>query len=127
MWLHRAHILAPLTELYGSKYKFNWTNVHAQAFNLAKKLVSEDILLRFPNLELPFEIFTDASSFQIGTTIKQKNFTVAYFSKKHSPTQRRYSTIDQEMLAIVEVLHKYCNFLLGVNITTFTDHKKLIF
>ena len=100
MWPRRAHILAPLTELCGAKHKFKWTDLHENAFNQAKKLVAEDVLLRFPDHTLPFEIFTDASAFQIGATIKQKNFPIAYFSKKITPTQRRYSTIEQEMLAI---------------------------
>ena len=81
------------------------------------------MLLRFPDHTLPFEIFTDASAFQIGATIKQKNLPTAYFSKKLTPTQRRYSSIEQEMLVIVEVLSEYLNFLLGSNITMYIDHK----
>ena len=42
---------------------------------------------------------------------------------KLTPTQRRYSTIEQEMLAIVEVLKEYRNFPLGSFITIYTDHK----
>ena len=89
-------------------------------------MLSEDVLLRFSNHKLPFEIYTDASSFQLGVTIKQKNLPIAYFSKKLSPTQRHYSTIEQEMLAIVEVLREYRTFLLGANITIYTDHKNLL-
>ena len=58
----------------------------------------------FPNHELPFAIFTDARNIQISATIKQHNLPIAYFWKKLTPTQRRYSTIEHEMLAIVEVL-----------------------
>ena len=78
-------------------------------------------MLRFPNHNKPFEIYTDASNFQIGATIKQNNLPIAYFSKKLTPTQRRYSTIEQEMLAIVQVLKEYRNFLLGAQITIYTD------
>ena len=126
MWPRRANILAPLIDLCGPKKQFKWTDVQEQSFNLAKKLVSEDVLLRFPNHKLPFEIYTDASSFQLGATIKQKNLPIAYFLKKLYPTQRRYSTIEQEMLAIVEVLREFCNFLLYSNITIYTDHKNLL-
>ncbi len=51
---------------------------------------------------------------------------VAYFSKKLTPTQRHYSTIEQEMLAIVEVLEEYRNFLIGADIIIYTDHKNLL-
>ena len=37
MWPRRAHILAPLTELCGSKKNFKWTDVHENAFLQAKK------------------------------------------------------------------------------------------
>ena len=42
-----------------------------------------------------------------------------------APTQRRYSIIEQEMPAIVEVLKEYRNFLLGAEIAIYADHKNL--
>ena len=126
MWPRRAHILAHLTERCGAKHKFKWTDLHENAFNQAKKLVAKDVLLRFPDHTLPFDIYTDASAFQIGATIKQRNFQIAYFSKNLTPTQRQYSTIEQEMLTIVEVLRECRNFLLGADITIYTDHKNLL-
>jgi len=126
MWPRRAHILAPLTNLCSVKTKFVWKDEHESAFQQMKRLVTEDVMLRFPDHGIPFDIYTDASMVQIGATIKQKNLPVAYFSKKLTPTQRRYSTIEQEMLAIVEVLKEYRNFLLGANITIYTDYKNLL-
>ncbi len=126
MWPRRAHILAPLTNLCSSKTKFHWTDVHESSFQQAKRLVAEDVLLRFPDHSKPFDIFTDTSKYQIGETIKQNNLPIAYFSKKLTPTQQRCSTIEQEMLAIVEVLKEYRNFLLGAQITLHTDHKNLL-
>ena len=64
---------------------------------MAKKLIAEDVLLRFPDHGIPFEIYTDASNYQIGATIKQRNLPIAYFSKKLNPTQRR-SRISYQML-----------------------------
>ena len=126
MWPRRGHILAPLTELCGSKRNFKWTDTHENAFLQAKQLVTEDVLLRFPDHSIPFEIFTDASNYHIRASVKQKNLPIAYFSKKLTPAQRKYSTIEQEMLAIVEVLKEYHNILLGANIIIFTDHKNLL-
>ena len=126
MWPRHAHMLSPLPELCSSKRKFKWTDAHENSFNQAKRLISEDVLLRFPDHSIPFEIYTDACNLQIGATMKQRNLPVAYFSKKLTPTQRHYSTIEQEMLAIVEVLKEYKKLLLGTNITIFTDHKNLL-
>ena len=52
----------------------------------------------------PFHIYIDARKYQMGATIKQDHKHIAYFSKKPNPAQRRYSTIEQEMLAIVTVV-----------------------
>ena len=79
MWPRRAYIMASLTELCGAKSKSIWTDAHENVFNLAKKLVAEDVLLMFPNHELPFAIFTDARNIQIRATIKQHNLPIAYF------------------------------------------------
>ena len=125
MWPKSAHILAPLTELCSCKHKFKWKDANVNSFNQAKRLILEDVLLRFPDHSVPFEIYTDASNVQIGATIKQRNLPVAYFSKKLMATQRCYSTIEQEMLTIVEVLKECNNFLLGANISIYTDHKNL--
>ena len=119
MWPKRAHFLAPLTDLCSSKRTFKWNDVHEHSFQQIKRLVAEDVMLRFPDHSQPFHIYTDASNYQLGATIKQKGLHIAYFSRKLTPTQRRYPTIEQEMLAIVEVLKEYRNFLLGSNITIF--------
>ena len=100
----RAHILAPLTELCSTRNKFKWNDNHESSFQQMKKLVSGDVLLRFPDHSKPFQIYTDASKYQLGATIKQDNKPIAYFSKKLNPAQRRYSTIEQEMMEIVTVL-----------------------
>ena len=126
MWPRRAHYLTPLTDICSTRKKCIWTDAQEVAFQNIKRLVTEDVMLRFPNHSQPFHIFTDASNYQIGATIKQNQLPIAYFSKKLTPTQRRYSTIEQEMLAIVEVLKEYRNFLLGAVIVIFTDHKNLL-
>ena len=106
--------------------KFVWTDAQEHAFQNIKRFVAEDVMLRSPDHSKTFEIYTDASKYQIGATIKQEQLPIAYFSRKLTPTQRRYCTIEQEMLAIMEVLKKYRNFLLGAKIIIHTDHKNLL-
>ena len=126
MWPRRAHYLTPLTDICSTRKKLIWTDTQEVAFQNIKRLVSEDVILRFPDHSQPFHIYIDASNSQIGATIKQNQLPIAYFSRKLAPTQRRYSTIEQEMRAIVKVLKEYRNFLLGAVIIIFTDHKNLL-
>jgi hypothetical protein len=72
----------------------------------------------------PFEIYTDASSMQLGAVITQDNRPIAFFSRKLSETQQRYSVTEIELLAIVEILKEFKGMLWGQDIKVYTDHKK---
>jgi RNase H-like domain found in reverse transcriptase len=58
-----------------------------------KALISGDVLLQNPNPNQPFTIHPDASEIQLGSFIKQNNHLVAYYSRKLTKTQQRYTTI----------------------------------
>ncbi len=57
--------------------------------------------------------------------IAQDNRPVAFFSRKLSKTQHKYSVTEIELLAIVETLKEIKGMLFGQDIKVFTDHKNL--
>ena len=73
-----------------------------------------------------FEIYTDASSKQLGAVITQDNRPIAFFSRKLSNAQRKYSVTKIQLLAIVETLKEFKGMLWGQNIKVFTDHTNLM-
>ena len=124
MWLHRSHVLAPVTDLYISK-SFIWTSTHHEAFNAMKAMVAKDMMLAYPDHNKQFTIETDTSDYQLGAVIKQDGRPVSYYSQKLTPTQKNYTTIEKELLSIVETLREFRSMLLGAPIHIYTDHRNL--
>jgi RNase H-like domain found in reverse transcriptase/Reverse transcriptase (RNA-dependent DNA polymerase) len=124
MWPHRSHILAPLTELTGATH-FHWEQQHQAAFEQMKKLLAADAMLAYPdhNLVIPFDIYNDASDFQLGSVVMQNKCPVAYYTCKLNSAQHNYTVIEIELLSIVETFPKFCSMLLGAVITVSTDHR----
>ena len=126
MWVRRSEILAPLAALTSKNAPWKWTTIHEKSFQLIKKIMSRETLLAYPQFDQPFIIHTDASHTQLGAVISQENKPIAFYSRKLSPTQTRYTTTERELLAIVETLKEFKNILLGQEIIIYTDHQNLI-
>jgi hypothetical protein len=72
--------------------------------------------LAYPDYSEVFEIYTDASSKQLGAVITQDNRPIAFLSHKLSNAQCKYSATEIELLAIVKTLKEFKGMLWGQNI-----------
>ena len=139
LWARRSEVLAPLTSLVGEcghtkvtranntkKRKWYWDTVHQKAFDDVKATIAKDVVLAYPDFSREFEKYTDASSKQLGSVITQGNRPLAFFSRKLSATQQKYSVTEIELLAIVETLKEFKGMLWGQRLKVYTDHKNLI-
>ena len=129
MWKHRSHLQVPLTPLTKLKRnaKSTWLSFHQKDFDNIKEVMAQDVLLEYPDFNLPFDIHTDASDFQLGAVISQNGKPIVFYSHRLSISQRNYMTTERELLSIHKTLRKYRNILLGHKINVFTDHQNLIF
>jgi hypothetical protein len=131
-------MLAHLTDLVGEcretkttqknktkKKPWRWKSIHQQAFDNLKATIAKEVVLTYPDFTKPFEIYTDASTMQLGSVITQGNRPIAFFSRKLSMTQTKYSVTNIILLAIVETLKKFRGMLWGQTIKVYIDHENL--
>ena len=90
MWPSRAHILKPLTDQSGLKKRapIKWTDEMQQAFDKMRLLMAADAHAAYPDHNKRFNVYTDASDFQLGACIIQEGRPVAYFSQKLTKSQQ---------------------------------------
>eukprot|EP00804_Cyclotella_cryptica_P023910 CCRYP_010028-RA/>CCRYP_010028-RA protein AED:0.35 eAED:0.68 QI:0/0/0/1/0/0/6/0/715 len=107
-----------LGDLGVKKKPWKWTEEYQKAFN--------DIKATIPDYSKGFEIYTDGSKRQLGAVITQINQPIAFFSRKLSVGQQKYSITEIELLAIVETLKEFKAMLWGQSIEVYTVHKTLM-
>ncbi len=49
-----------------------------------KAAITKEVVLAYPDVSKPFEIYMDASAMQLGAVIAQDNRPIAFFSRKLS-------------------------------------------
>ena len=82
LWEKRSHLLAPLTDLVGEcgvtkatrknktkKKPWYWDSSHQEAFDTIKQQLAWEVMVAYPDYSLPFVIYTDALSLQLGVVI----------------------------------------------------------
>jgi RNase H-like domain found in reverse transcriptase/Reverse transcriptase (RNA-dependent DNA polymerase)/Integrase zinc binding domain/Retroviral aspartyl protease len=123
----RSHLLTPIVKLTQKKAKFEWTSECQRNFDQLKSLLAKQISLAYPDYTRPFHIYTDASKYQLGSVVTQSKQPIAFYSRKLTDPQTRYSVTELELLSIVETLKEFRTILLGHSINIYTDHKNLTY
>lgn len=79
----------------------------------------------FPDYSQPFEIYTDACDYGIGSVLMQKDKVVGIFSTKFTDQQINYTIVEKELLAIIYGLENFRKIIYGAEITIYTDNRNL--
>ena len=87
--------------------------------------------MAFPDFNKPYTLYTDASQVGLGAVLSQviddKQRVIAYWSNTLSKTERKYSAIKRESLAMIKAIKHFRYYLLGRKFQLMVDHHSLVF
>ena len=119
-----------MNELKGKK-EWKWEKEHQEAFEELKEKITSQPVLSLPKREGKFRVETDASGHAIGGVLSQEQDgkwkPIAFLSRTMQAAERNYEIYDKELLAIVEALAKWRQYLLDAAepFEVWTDHENL--
>lgn len=129
-----ATVTEPLTKLLSKKEKFNWSDQCEKAFEELKAMLQSAPVLTAPDFSSPFKLAVDASDVAAGAVLLQEDdegveHPVCYFSKKFNKSQRNYSTIEKECLALLLALQHFEVYVSSSSlpVVVYSDHNPLVF
>jgi len=110
-----SHTTRPLNELKGKK-EWKWEKEHQEAFEELKEKIMSQPILSLPRREGKFRVETDTSGHAIGGVLSQEQDgkwkPIAFLSRTMQAVEQNYKIYDKELLAIVEALAKWRQYLL---------------
>jgi transposase InsO family protein len=131
-----ATISAPLDAMRNVAGPFTLNAAQLKSFEALKNLLVLSPIIAWVDFNLPLYVATDASNVGIGAVLYQlpegeanpNNIRyISFVARSLQPSERRYSTTQRELLAIVFALKKLHYYLWGRHFTLFTDHRALTF
>ncbi|XP_019253915.1 PREDICTED: uncharacterized protein LOC109232610 [Nicotiana attenuata] len=100
-----------------------------KVFEFLKEQLTNAPIVISPDWSQPFEIMCDASDIAVGAILGQKKnkiFRPIYYANRTlNEAQMNYATTEKELLAVVFAFDKFRSYLIGTQVTVFTDHAAL--
>lgn len=125
-----AVVAAPLHALTQKGAVFKWSSECEEAFGSMKHALTSPPIVAHPIFTQPFLLYTDASHDCVGSVLAQmqdgKERIIAYASHTLTPSEKKWSTYDRELWAVVWSVRHFRHFLSGATFKIITDHKPLL-
>ena len=111
---------------------WSWTSDLQNSFEIFRDTFAHNIELVHLDSDAEYFIHTDTSAKAIGGVLMQKDKVgnlriISTTSRVLNPTEQRYTTCEQELLAIVHSLQKFRIYVYGRKIKLYTDSQALTF
>ena len=121
--------LKPIYELTRKTMPFYWAEVHQQAFEQIKELLTKPPVLHLPRPIGRFILYCDTSKTHTGSSLWQIQDGIprllAYASESLSEACKNYSVLELEMTGLALNIHLWKHLLLRVEFDCAVDHTAL--
>jgi RNase H-like domain found in reverse transcriptase len=87
-----------LTALATGRDPIAWSQECQTSLDTMKAMLAKDAFLQHPDHNKRFDIYCDASDFQLGAAILQEGMQVAFYSHKLHSAQHSYTVCEKEIL-----------------------------
>ena len=120
-----SELSEPLRRLCKTGVEWAWKSKQQSAFESIKQVITSLPVLAYFDKTKKHTIQCDASLKRLGAVLLQELKPVMYVSRALTETEKRYSNIERELLAIVFALERLNHYTLGRTITVQSDHQPL--
>lgn len=129
---HQAPLNALLTGSVKGSHPVDISGKELEAFAACKGGLCQAAMLAHPQCNAKLALVTDASDTAIGAALQQYTGDkawqpLAFFSRRLSPSQQKYSPYDRELLAIYESIKYFRHMVEAREFVIYTDHKPITF
>ena len=134
----RFSVLArPLNVLTQKETTFEWTQICQESFELLKTSLMSEPILTYPDPNLPYVLFTDASKYAWACVLTQEKthtienkevpilHPITYMSGLFKGSQMNWACLTKEAYAIYMSIKKLAYYLEDADITLRSDHLPL--
>ena len=132
-----SDLARPLNALTRKNVPFKWTTICQESFALLKTSLMTEPILTYPDPNLPYVLFTDASKYAWACVLTQEKthlieekevnilHPITYMSGLFRGSQMNWACLTKEAYAIYMSIKKLAYYLEDANITLRSDHLPL--
>ena len=132
-----SDLAQPLNALTRTNMEFEWTPVCQESFDLLKASLMTEPILTYPNPNLPYVLFTDASKYAWACVLMQEKthtfeeketkilHPITYMSGLFRGSQINWACLTKEAYAIYTSIKKLTYYLEDTDIILRSDHLPL--
>ena len=132
-----SDLARPLNALTRKNISFEWNPVCQESFELLKASIMTEPILAYPDPNLPYVLFTDASKYAWACVLTQEKthqieekevkilHPITYMSGLFPGSQMNWASLTKDAYAIYMSIKKLAYYLEDVDITLRSDHLPL--